>query len=479
MPISSIKTPGVYIDEVSVIPPSIAPVSTAIPAFVGYTEKTIINGSPWFPTNTDPAPAVRITSLLEYVQVFGGAFKEVFGVSITDLPTAGPVTSRTITIVPPSFAPYNLYDSLQLYFTNGGGPCYIVSVGNYPSTIDVTELTDGVNSLAKEDEPTLILFPDAIDLAMADYGDLVEATLAHCAKMQDRFGIFDQPGDSLATVNGVNGFRNAIGPDNLKYGATYMPFLNTLINRGINLTTGGSKITSYSGPSAFLATLPYLSGAISNTVETEDPSLYSNIIAQINNEFFVTLPPSGAMAGIYARVDSERGVWKAPANVGVAGIVGPTLNITSAQQEDLNVDPTTGKSINAIRPFTGRGILVWGSRTLAGNDNEWRYVPVRRLFIFAEESIKKATEFVVFESNTANTWQRVKGMIEAFLTNLWRDGALAGATTKDAFFVNVGLGTTMTTDDILNGRLIIEVGMAAVRPAEFIILKFEHKLQES
>jgi uncharacterized protein len=167
------------------------------------------------------------------------------------------------------------------------------------------------------------------------------------------------------------------------------------------------------------------------------------------------------------------------ANVSVSSIFGPSINITSAEQESLNIDPTTGKSINVIRSFTGRGTLVWGSRTLAGNDNEWRYVPVRRLFIYVEESIKKATEFVVFEPNTANTWLRVKGMIEAFLTGLWRDGALAGATTKEAFFVRVGLGATMSTDDILNGRMIVEVGMAAVRPAEFIILKFEHKLQES
>ncbi len=141
--------------------------------------------------------------------------------------------------------------------------------------------------------------------------------------------------------------------------------------------------------------------------------------------------------------------------------------------------PSNGKAVNAIRSFTGRGILVWGARTLAGNDNEWRYVPVRRLFIYVEESIKKATEFVVFEPNDGNTWLRVKTMIQNFLLNLWKDGALAGAVPDDAFFVKVGLGETMTSQDILEGKLIIEIGMAAVRPAEFIILKFSHKLQES
>lgn len=185
------------------------------------------------------------------------------------------------------------------------------------------------------------------------------------------------------------------------------------------------------------------------------------------------------MAGIYARVDRERGVWKAPANVGVRSVIGPSVLVTNSQQDELNVDATSGKSINVIRSFTGKGTIVWGGRTLAGNDNEWRYINVRRLYIFVEESIQEATGFIVFEPNTANTWQRVRGMIEAFLTSLWRDGALAGSTTQEAFFVRVGIGTTMTPQDILEGRMIVEVGLAAVRPAEFIVLKFMHKLQES
>lgn len=191
------------------------------------------------------------------------------------------------------------------------------------------------------------------------------------------------------------------------------------------------------------------------------------------------LYPSATMAGIYASVDRDRGVWKAPANVSINGVVAPSVNISSADQENLNVDAGSGKSINAIRAFAGKGILVWGARTLAGNDNEWRYVPVRRLFIFAEESIQEASEFVVFEPNDKNTWTRVKSLITNFLTNLWRDGALAGATPDEAYFVRVGLGETMTAQDILEGKMIIQVGLAAVRPAEFIILQFSHKLQES
>ena len=120
-----------------------------------------------------------------------------------------------------------------------------------------------------------------------------------------------------------------------------------------------------------------------------------------------------------------------------------------------------------------------GGRTLAGNDNEWRYVNVRRLFITIEESVQKASAFAVFEPNDATTWLKVKAMIDNYLYGLWQQGALAGPSPESAYFVNVGLGKTMTTEDILNGYMIVEIGVAAVRPAEFIVLRFSHKLQEA
>ena len=123
--------------------------------------------------------------------------------------------------------------------------------------------------------------------------------------------------------------------------------------------------------------------------------------------------------------------------------------------------------------------MVWGARTLDGNSNEWRYIPVRRLFNYVEESVQKSTAWAVFQPNDANTWRKVQSQIENFLSNLWRDGALAGSTPDKAFYVKVGLDVTMTTDDINNGYMIIEIGMAAVRPAEFVVLQFSHKLQEA
>jgi hypothetical protein len=206
-------------------------------------------------------------------------------------------------------------------------------------------------------------------------------------------------------------------------------------------------------------------------------ALYNEVKAEIA-KLFIVLPPSSAIAGVYATVDRTRGVWKAPANISLRAVTGPTVLLDDAAQESLNVH-TTGKSVNAIRAFTGKGIMVWGARTLAGNDNEWRYVNVRRFFNMVEESVKKATEPFVFEPNDGNTWAKVRGMIENFLVIQWRNGALQGAKPDDAFYVRVGLNQTMTALDILEGRMIVEIGMAVVRPAEFIILKFSHKMQVS
>lgn len=204
---------------------------------------------------------------------------------------------------------------------------------------------------------------------------------------------------------------------------------------------------------------------------------YSDILSQYQKDANV-ITPCAAIAGIYATTDANKGVWQAPANVSVSSVCAVKEVISDYEQEDMNVDATAGKSINAIRYFSGKGIIVWGARTLDGNSNEWRYVPVRRLFNYIEESVQKSTNWAVFQPNDANTWVKVRCQIENFLSNLWRDGALAGSTPDKAFYVRVGLDETMTAQDIQEGKMIVEIGLAAVRPAEFIILKFSHKLQE-
>jgi phage tail sheath protein FI len=194
-----------------------------------------------------------------------------------------------------------------------------------------------------------------------------------------------------------------------------------------------------------------------------------NTILQEMKASLNLLPPSAAMAGVYTTVDNSRGVWKAPANVGLNGVISPAVSITDDEQEDLNVT-TDGKSINAIRAFIGEGTLVWGARTLDGSSLDWRYVNVRRTMLMLEESIRLATTAYDREPNHASTWAAIKSRIGNFLTALWLRGALAGSSPDDAFSVHVGLGETMTAQDILDGTLRVTVLVALVRPAEFIEL---------
>ncbi len=468
------KTPGVYTEEITKFPPSIAAVETAIPAFIGYTEKAIDDDA----TDLTNKPK-RIGSLVDYANYFGGPQKEErIKVDITDEKDAdGNVTGQkgTAALATADRSRHVMYYALQLFFANGGGPCYIVSVGPYtavPGTLVEAELELGLGVVAKEDEPTLLLFPEAQRLGIADYKTLHDAALAQCASLKDRFVIMDLHGDILDLnsdtsnlTTAVANFRtNGIGINNLKYGAVYAPNIETTIDfvyaeTQVDVTVAGVA-----------AKLDSLSSA--------DNKLYEMAKAAIR-DLGCKMPPSSAMAGIYAAVDEERGVWKAPANVSVATVIKPTIVCSGAEQGDMNVDATAGKSVNVIRSFVGKGTLVWGARTLAGNDNEWRYINVRRFFNMVEESTKKATEAFVFEPNDANTWVRVQAMIENFLTTLWRQGALQGIKPEHAFYVSVGLNKTMTAFDILEGRMIVEIGMAAVRPAEFIILRFSHKMAES
>jgi hypothetical protein len=223
--------------------------------------------------------------------------------------------------------------------------------------------------------------------------------------------------------------------------------------------------------------LRFYDGATLDDLKGLNKGVYNAIIKEANKTKIV-LPPSGAVAGVYFQTDTNRGVWKAPANVALTSVSGPSLKITADAQKELNVH-STGKSINAIRSFTGQGTKIWGARTLDGNDNDWRYVNVRRLFNYVEESIQKSTSWAVFEANDVSTHIRVKTQIQNFLTGIWKSGGLVGAVAAEAFFVKVGLGESMTPQDVLEGRMNVEIGLAASRPAEFIILKFSHIVQES
>ncbi len=634
------KTPGVYVEEIPKLPPSVAQVETALPAFVGYTEiakelaKDDLNDKP-----------KRIGSLVEYELYYGkGAPAKVTEVNID---SNNNFVSATVS------NQYFMYDSLRMFYANGGGDCYIVSVGLYPAPLAKTDFTDGIDALRKEDAPTIILFPDAVGLDDDDIAAVQQTALLQCNDLQDRVGLFDvREGDPKGAM-----FRDKIGINHLKYGMAYTPWLKVNLPKNIRytdveaklkrsgisvkldaLTTEADILTQIADVKAAYADLEnvaaktlvlnassdlaegfaereaafrsdnsdgnlkdlfdycyaiatqvdeFVNGAApdvlsyakfknnlkasidstfdlilkkivaldketdndiatyaasdfsamvnnatwndavaavlstdineltddnrklaslnllrplfsnlseaytnqvvnaaANHAKTLDNSLaivfplYKSILNGAGNSTTI-MPPSGAVAGVYALVDRTRGVWKAPANVSLTNVIGPATSFTATELENLNVDAVAGKSVNAIRSFTGKGTLVFGARTLAGNDNEWRYISVRRFFNMVEESCKKATEPFVFEPNDSNTWVKVQGMIENFLTVLWRQGALQGAKPEHAFYVALGLGKTMTALDILEGRMIVEIGMAVVRPAEFIILQFSHKMAES
>lgn len=471
---TAIKTPGVYTTEIPTLPPSVAQVSTAVPAFIGYTQKAL-NEIGESLTNVP----TKIFSLKEYEQFFGFAENETgisVNVQITSGATPGSILSITGQAAIASPSPNIMYYCLRHYFENGGGPCYIVSVGATPVNPSDTDLQAGLTTLAAWDEPTLIIFPEGQSLSESAYYALIGLALDQCGTLQDRFTLIDihtvLPAPATPnTTSTISHFRTAFSKtDSLNYGAAYYPNLRTTYSYtyrqadvDVNISTDGN---------------PAVTSAL-DTLRTTQTAVYNLCLELIRNQLSPTLPPSSSIAGIYAKVDGSRGVWKAPANVSLNAVFAVTDFISDAEQADMNIDATSGKSVNAIRAFNGKGILVWGARTLDGNSNEWKYIPVRRFFIMVEESAKKATYAFVFEPNDANTWVKVRAMLENYLTLLWRQGALAGAKPEHAFYVKCGLGQTMTAQDILDGKLIIEIGMAAVRPAEFIIIRFMHKLQES
>ena len=456
------KTPGVYIEEISHLPPSIASVPTAIPVFIGYTQKAQMKEK----DDLKFTPQ-KITSLQDYERYFGFPKFEI-GITIELNESLPASTKATVKIT--NAAPYLMYYSLQLYFANGGGACYIISTGGYSPNPEIiaADLANGLEAAATTSEPTLILFPDAVHLPTAnEYYQLYNYAMAQCALLKNRFTIMDVWVDTNTNKDPIYLLRQyAFAPQQiLKYGAAYYPSLFTTIKFAYE-----DELVSISAINCSFT------GSTLSQLKQSNISLYDLAKNALNTEPMI-LPASCAVAGVYVQIDNTRGVWKAPANINIVAVEKPTLNITTIEQERFNVDTTTGRSINTIRSFTGKGAaIIWGARTLMGNDNEWRYIPVRRLFNLVETSVKYGIEQFVFEPNDANNWVRIRSMIENYLSQLWRDGAFAGVKPTEAFFVHTGLGQTMTSQDILEGRMIIEIGMAAVRPAEFIIVRIEQKM---
>jgi hypothetical protein len=301
--------------------------------------------------------------------------------------------------------------------------------GRYPLAIPPAERPDaaafvgdveartGLGGLAAIDEITMLVAPDLmapgaggdvdLDRARAVQAEMVD----QCTTLHDRMAILDPPSGS--TVQEILARRTEAMPDS-GFAVLYYPWL------GVYDPCGSQPL-------------------------------------------FV--PPSGHMAGVWSRTDAQRGVHKAPANETLTGVLELQTQVTRAEQALLNP-----LGINVIRSFPGRGIRVWGARTLATSKQEWRYVNVRRLFNYLEESIAEGTHWVVFEPNDQDLWQRIKRTVGAFLLTTWRDGALFGRKPEEAFYVKCDEETN-PPDVIEQGRVVIEVGVAPVKPAEFVVFQ--------
>lgn len=520
----SFKTPGVYIVEKDAFPNSVVEVATAIPAFIGYTPQASYEGKSYL------NKAVRITSFQDFKAFFGyddppapaptqaQYLPEYYLKQQKEKPEKGSsyvINGDIYTISPDPGTIYYLVNSVRLFYQNGGGVAYIVSVGTYGDptgspihagedlinpNVKLNDLLGGLEILKREEEVTMYIVPEATLLSTDENGTLMEAMLLQSGELGTNMSIFDIKGghepDPIQYTQDIQNFRNNTGTNALKFGTAYYPFLKTTITGPAEISyaniNGGdlSGLANLINPSAKPnpAAEQLLKDIKSPPAGMTSGQLHQALlltsqgykeIMDIVLQHINVLPPSGAMAGVYTLVDNTKGVWNPPANVSLAAVSGLTLNIDASMQEGLNVDAVSGKSINCIRQFTGQGVLVWGARTLDGNSLDWQYINVRRTVTMIGQSVKLAAKAYVFEPNDANTWQSVKSMIGNFLTGVWNQGGLAGATPADAFEVAIGLGVTMTSQDILDGTMRISVKVAVTRPAEFIVIEVEQEMAKS
>ena len=498
---TTLATPGVYIEEKSSFGSSVVPVQTAIPAFIGYTKKATRGAKDLINQPT------KISSLGQYEELFGGAPPTKFNIEVAD----DSITGFNLSFV--ENTKFLMHNALRFFYANGGGDCYIVSVGGYDEQIDAGKLNDpkggGLAALEKHLEPTLVLIPDAILLSEADCYSLQAAMLTHCGfKMKNRFAILDVfDGTKERTFDEddiVTKFREGVGSNFLMWGASYYPYLNTTIvksseidytrvensdilievlTKEVAATLESDNITAAraEGINAEINKISEENDSdavksINSTLTVISPKL--NMIIAEMSEMINLMPPSSAMAGAYSMVDFTASVAQSPANISLGSVISPAVNINNDNQEDLNM-PLSGKAVNAIRSFQGKGVLVWGARTLDGNSKDYRYISVRRTMTYLEQSVKFAAEAFVFAPNNSTTWSTLRATVSNFLTNQWQSGLLAGQSPEDAYQVEIGLGSTMTANDILDGVLKMTVKVAITRPAEFIVITFEQQQQKS
>ncbi|TNH43068.1 phage tail sheath family protein [Photorhabdus luminescens] len=461
--------PGVYIEEDASLALSISQGSTAIPVFIGR----------FSPKKTSITPqAARVSSWLDFTNQFHVGC--VTSIAIKSTPPAAPKKSKKVEKVEGDISAENKAtkengevnsdinetneeekktdytyevtevkyttsnDALKLYFQNGGGPCYILPIADSENTETLGLIPKLIEQAL---EITLIVCPEQD----SDYQGKIYNSLTSSLLNKGYFLIADNQDKTTAISVNV--------PSQT---ATYYPAVK--VSQLMQTEESLIAVSGYQDAKT---------SNITNLTELKEKNLnvYQQVIYKIQN-INRWIPASAVMAGVYCATDASRGVWKAPANIVLSGISDVEERLTEDEQGTMNQ-----KGINAIRYFNNRGFVVWGTRTLKDDDN-WRYIPVRRLFNAAERDIKQAMRFAVFEPNSQSTWERVRSTIDNYLHQLWQQGALVGSNPQEAYFVQIGQGITMSESDIRQGKMVVKVGMAAVRPAEFIILKFSQKVAQ-
>ncbi len=400
---SSYLTPGVYMEEVSSGPRPIESVGTSTAAFLGVAPDA----------RARVQEAVAVNNWMQFTRTYASVEQPV-----------GTPLARAV---------YG-------FFENGGHRCFVVNVGADGSiAATVTHgKRQGIALLEEVDEVAIVAAPGFTDASSYD------SLLSHCEKMQDRVAILDGPED--------------------------VPNLEALLQVATErVTPRGPRPPAAAGSAESPPDPGTPKGGLRARASTAGLGAYYVPYLTVRDPFdpktLVNAPPSGAIAGIYARTDATRGVHKAPANELVRGALNVSFNVTRHEQGELNQ-----AGVNCIRFFPTDGIRVWGARTLAGSASEWRYVNVRRLFNMVEESIARATRWVVFEPNDFTLWKSIKRDISAYLNRLWRDGALMGKTAQEAFFVKCDEETN-PPEVIDAGQVVTLIGIAPVKPAEFIIFR--------
>ncbi|GAA1838652.1 hypothetical protein GCM10009682_63700 [Luedemannella flava] len=397
-------SPGIYVEEVPSGARPIGAVGTSTAGFVGVAPDP----------NAPQHEAIAVNSWSEFLRYFGGG---------DDTPSTP------------------LARGVYGFFDNGGGRCYVVSVGRTDPIAGGGRQRSGLDLLESVDEVAIVAAPGYADPAS------YEALLAHCERLGDRIAILDPPEDVPAVDRLITVATTGVPP-------------KKATAKSADQTEAAPAKAATAEPAGLRPRESAYGAFYFPWIVVRDP-LSGDVIAT---------PPSGHVAGVWARNDTLRGVHKAPANEPVRGVLDLTYRVTRAEQDLLNP-----KGVNCIRYFASEGVRIWGARTLAAEASEWRYLNVRRLFNMLKESIAEGTNWIVFEPNDGLLWRSIRRDINAFLTRVWRDGALLGRTPAEAFFVKCDEETNPA--DVRDaGQVVALIGVAPVKPAEFVVFKLSQSL---